>query len=162
MSDWTTLVSAEDLAAALGNDDLIVVDTRTSLTDRAASEHAYRQAHIPGARYADLDRDLSDHRKTTGGRHPWPDAADFTALSRRFKPLERATSAFVEVPAAERKGAVWLEPKLVCQVSFAERTRDGRLRHPSYKGLREDKPAREVRGDQPEDERLGHALPEVR
>ncbi|KRB08841.1 sulfurtransferase [Lysobacter sp. Root690] len=84
MSDWTTLVSAEDLAAALGNDDLIVVDTRTSLTDRAASEQAYRQAHIPGARYADLDRDLSDHRKTTGGRHPWPDAADFTATLGRW------------------------------------------------------------------------------
>ncbi|ALN85207.1 rhodanese-like domain protein [Lysobacter capsici] len=84
MSDWTTLVSAEDLAAALGDDDLIVVDTRTSLTDRAASEQAYRQAHIPGARYADLDRDLSDHRKTTGGRHPWPDAADFTATLGRW------------------------------------------------------------------------------
>lgn len=84
MSDWTTLVSAEDLAAALGNKDLIVVDTRTSLTDRAASEQAYRQAHIPGARYADLDRDLSDHRKTTGGRHPWPDAADFTATLGRW------------------------------------------------------------------------------
>jgi len=84
MSDWTTLVSAEELAAALGNDDLIFVDTRTSLTDRAASEQAYRQAHIPGARYADLDRDLSDHRKTTGGRHPWPDAADFTATLGRW------------------------------------------------------------------------------
>ncbi|MGE3528683.1 MAG: DNA ligase D, partial [Methyloceanibacter sp.] len=75
------------------------------------------------------------------------DTADFTSLSRRFKPLARATPAFAEVPAPERKGAVWLEPRLVCQVSYAERTRDGRLRHPSYKGLREDKPAREVRGE---------------
>lgn len=84
MSDWTTLVSAEDLAAALGRDDLIVIDTRTSLSDRAASEQAYRQAHIPGARYADLDRDLSDHRKPGGGRHPWPDAADFVATLGRW------------------------------------------------------------------------------
>lgn len=84
MTDWTTLVSAEDLAAGLGREDLIVIDTRTSLTDRAASENAYRQAHIPGARYADLDRDLSDHRKTGGGRHPWPDAADFTATLGRW------------------------------------------------------------------------------
>jgi bifunctional non-homologous end joining protein LigD len=50
----------------------------------------------------------------------------------------------MEVPREERKGAVWLEPKLVAQVEFAERTRDGRLRHPSFQGLREDKPAREV------------------
>ncbi|MFK3649029.1 sulfurtransferase [Lysobacter enzymogenes] len=84
MSDWTTLVSAEDLAAALGRDDLVVIDTRTSLSDRAASEQAYRQAHIPGARYADLDRDLSDHRKPGGGRHPWPDAADFVATLGRW------------------------------------------------------------------------------
>lgn len=84
MSDWTTLVSAEDLAAALGRDDLVVIDTRTSLADPAASERAYRQAHIPGARYADLDRDLSDHRKPGGGRHPWPDAADFVAALGRW------------------------------------------------------------------------------
>ncbi|MGO1071547.1 sulfurtransferase [Lysobacter sp. CA199] len=84
MTAWTTLVSAEDLAAALGREDLIAIDTRTSLTDRAASENAYRQSHIPGARYADLDRDLSDHRKTVGGRHPWPDAADFTATLGRW------------------------------------------------------------------------------
>ena len=72
------------------------------------------------------------------------DAADFDRLARKFKPLERASSPFAEVPREERKGAVWLEPKLVAQIAFTERTRDGRLRHPSFKGLREDKPAREV------------------
>ena len=65
-------------------------------------------------------------------------------LAKRFQPLERARSPFDEVPREERKGAVWLEPKLVAQIAFTERTRDGRLRHPSFKGLREDKPAREV------------------
>src|SRR6185312_10598811 len=58
------------------------------------------------------------------------DAGDFDALSRKFAPLERAASPFEEVPREERKGAVWLEPKLVAQIAFAERTRDGRLRHP--------------------------------
>ncbi len=87
------------------------------------------------------------------------DAADFRTLSRKFKSLERATPAFVEVPASERKGAVWLEPKLVCQVAYTEKTRDGLLRHPSYQGLREDKPAREVRGEQPEDEEASMAKP---
>ena len=84
MSDWTTLVSAEDLAAALGRDDLIVVDARFALNDKAAGEAAYRQAHVPGARYAHLDRDLSDHRKSGGGRHPWPEADDFTAALGRW------------------------------------------------------------------------------
>jgi len=80
------------------------------------------------------------------------DAADFDQLARRFKPLERATSSFEEVPAPERKDAVWLEPKLVCQVAYTDWTRDGRLRHPSFKGLREDKQAREVHREQPRDE----------
>jgi bifunctional non-homologous end joining protein LigD len=85
------------------------------------------------------------------------DAADLDMLTRKFAPLERTKSPFEEVPAAERKGAAWLEPKLVAQIDFTERTRDGRLRHPSYKGLREDKSAREVHRDQREDEEAGMA-----
>ena len=83
-SDWTTLVSAEALAAALGRDDLAVLDARFSLADPGAGEAAYRAAHIPGARYADLDRDLSDHRKPGAGRHPWPESADFVAALERW------------------------------------------------------------------------------
>jgi len=85
------------------------------------------------------------------------DAADFDMLARKFKPLERAASPFVEVPREERKDAVWLEPKLVAQVAYTERTRDGRLRHPSFKGLREDKPAHEVHRERNEDEEAGMA-----
>lgn len=79
MAGWTTLVQAEALADALGRSDLAIVDCRFSLADTAAGERAYRESHIPGAVYAHLDRDLSDHRKQGQGRHPWPDAADFTA-----------------------------------------------------------------------------------
>ena len=82
-TDWDALVSARALAAALGRDDLVVLDARSSLADQPGCEAAYRQAHVPGARFADLDRDLSDHRKR-GGRHPWPEAADFTAALGRW------------------------------------------------------------------------------
>lgn len=81
--NWQALVNAGELAAALGREDLVVLDARVLLTDRAAGEAMYRQSHIPGARYADLDRDLSDHGRT-GGRHPWPDAADFTETLGRW------------------------------------------------------------------------------
>ncbi len=80
------------------------------------------------------------------------DTATMTMLAKRFKPLERATPPFIDVPAIEKKGARWLEPKLVCAVNFAERTPDGRLRHPSFQGLREDKAAREVRLEESESE----------
>ncbi|MGV1014963.1 MAG: DNA ligase D, partial [Methyloceanibacter sp.] len=69
----------------------------------------------------------------------------------------RRSSPFEEVPREERKDAVWLEPKLVCQVAFTEKTRDGRLRHPSFQGLRDDKTAPEVQSDQSEDEEAGMA-----
>lgn len=85
------------------------------------------------------------------------DSGDFDSLSRKFKPLERTVSPFEEVPREEHKGAVWLEPKLVAQIAFTERTRDGRLRHPSFQGLREDKPSREVHREEAEDEEAGMA-----
>src|SRR5205823_12871874 len=49
---------------------------------------------------------------------------------------------------------VWVEPKLVCEVEFAEWTHDGRLRAPSYQGLREDKAAEEVRRERPIEEEI--------
>jgi bifunctional non-homologous end joining protein LigD len=47
-------------------------------------------------------------------------------------------------PPRELKHAHWVRPDLVAEVEFTEWTGDGRLRHPSFKGLRFDKPAREV------------------
>lgn len=79
MTGWTTLVQAETLADALGRDDLAIVDCRFALTDPNAGERAYAQSHVPGAVYAHLDRELSNHGKQEQGRHPWPEAADFTA-----------------------------------------------------------------------------------
>src|SRR3546814_17364341 len=77
---WQTLVNPGELAAALGRADLVVLDARVSLADRTLGEADYRQSHIPGARFAELDRDLSVHRKS-GGCHPWPGADDFTATA---------------------------------------------------------------------------------
>jgi bifunctional non-homologous end joining protein LigD len=60
-------------------------------------------------------------------------------LQRRLKPLRRDTSVFATpVPREFARHAVWVEPELVCSVEFGEWTRDGRMRHPSYKGLRDD------------------------
>ena len=79
MAGWNTLVQAETLSIALGRPDLVLVDCRFNLTSPGAGESAFHQSHLPGAVYAHLDRDLSDHRKQGEGRHPWPEAADFTA-----------------------------------------------------------------------------------
>jgi bifunctional non-homologous end joining protein LigD len=70
----------------------------------------------------------------------------------KLRPLRRDTPPFREVPKMPkvRKGdVIWVEPKLVAEVEFAEWTHDGRLRAPSYQGLREDKRAEEVRRELP-------------
>jgi bifunctional non-homologous end joining protein LigD len=66
-------------------------------------------------------------------------------LVAKLSKRSRAGSPFVDVPRAEARGAMWTEPRMVVEVEFTEWTRDGYVRHPSFQGVREDKPAREVR-----------------
>ena len=75
------------------------------------------------------------------------DAAELRALRERLEALRREGSPF-EGRQPER-GAIFAEPELVCEVEFSEWTRAGTLRHPSYKGLRDDKPARDVVREEP-------------
>ena len=63
-------------------------------------------------------------------------------LAARLEPLRTPTSPFAD--AVREPGATWVEPRLVAQVAFTEWTREGRLRHPRFLGLRDDKPADEV------------------
>jgi bifunctional non-homologous end joining protein LigD len=73
-------------------------------------------------------------------------------LLAKLEPLRRETAPFPAAPkmAKVRKGdVVWVEPKLVCEVEFLEWTHDGHLRAPSFQGLRDDKPARAVRREEP-------------
>lgn len=64
-------------------------------------------------------------------------------LAARMKKLERDESPFEGKPPL-RKNVHWIAPELVAQVGFSEWTRDGRLRHPRFLGLRDDKQANEV------------------
>jgi bifunctional non-homologous end joining protein LigD len=69
-------------------------------------------------------------------------------LSERLAPLERPDPPFaVPVPREHARDAHWVEPLLVGEVQYAEVTGDGRLRHPSWRGLRPDRDPAEVRHD---------------
>jgi len=61
--------------------------------------------------------------------------ATLRRLQARLDPLVRATPVVTDPP---REASVWVEPVLVVDVAFTEWTSDGRLRHPSYKGVRDD------------------------
>jgi bifunctional non-homologous end joining protein LigD len=64
-------------------------------------------------------------------------------------PLEQRAAPFRSLPSAVRRGARFVRPELVIAVKFSEWTPDGVMRHPSYQGLREDKPAAEVVREKP-------------
>ncbi len=66
-------------------------------------------------------------------------------LRSRLNSLERDSAPFINPPkGAEARGVHWVEPRLVGAVAFTEWTTDNLLRHPSFQGLREDKPAKQV------------------
>ncbi len=71
--------------------------------------------------------------------------ATLRMLGQRLAPLRRPGSPFDgPVPAEHARGAVWVEPRLVAEVAFDSWTRAGRMRAPSYRGLRDDKDPADV------------------
>lgn len=71
-------------------------------------------------------------------------------LYARLSKRRRQSSPFEHNTPDEGEGIHWVTPDLVCEVGFTEWTRDGRLRHPRFLGLREDKKASEVRRERPD------------
>ncbi|MEZ0312383.1 MAG: DNA ligase D [Myxococcota bacterium] len=79
------------------------------------------------------------------------DERTLEALYKRMKKLERDEPAFVNPPTgAEARGVHWLTPSLVAEVQFSEWTREGTIRQSVFQGLREDKPADEVKRERAE------------
>ena len=76
------------------------------------------------------------------------DRALLRSLHEKLRGLERATPPF-KTDGLPRKGAHWVEPRLVAQVGFAEWTGDGKLRHPRFLGLRTDKSPKDVVRERP-------------
>ena len=79
------LISAEDLAVCLKDPAVRILDARFSLADADAGRAAYAHGHIAGARYLDLDRDLSGTKTDPRlGRHPLPSEAHWQAVLERL------------------------------------------------------------------------------
>ncbi|WP_242692020.1 DNA ligase D [Aridibaculum aurantiacum] len=76
------------------------------------------------------------------------------AILQKLKPLETPKCPFVVMPEFNKPSrfrpnppkadVTWVKPEVVCEISYRQRTKDGAIRHPSFKGLREDKSASEV------------------
>jgi bifunctional non-homologous end joining protein LigD len=70
-------------------------------------------------------------------------------LQKRLLKLRQADSPFASIPQGAGKDAIWVKPQLVGEVAFATWTADKLVRQASFQGLREDKPAAEVRREVP-------------
>jgi bifunctional non-homologous end joining protein LigD len=76
-------------------------------------------------------------------------------LLKKMKPLETAKCPFKTIPDYNKPSrfrpnppkaeVTWVKPQLVCEISYRELTKDGAIRHPSFKGLREDKNAKDAK-----------------
>ncbi|MGE5450238.1 MAG: sulfurtransferase [Acidobacteriota bacterium] len=89
------LISVAQLADRLAHPQegapIVVVDCRFNLADTQAGQTAWQRAHIPGARHADLDEDLSGAQTGRNGRHPLPDASTFAQTLQRWGIGEQTT-----------------------------------------------------------------------
>jgi len=81
---FTTLIDTQSVADRLTDPDLAVVDCQFDLHNAPWGEEQYLSAHVPGAVYADLNRDLAGTKTGANGRHPLPDPADLAATFGRL------------------------------------------------------------------------------
>src|SRR5262245_47544115 len=82
---YTTLISADDLKTLMARPESpVVLDANFDLADTGAGERAYGQAHLPGALYVHLDRDLSAPKTGRNGRHPLPSRETFATTVGRL------------------------------------------------------------------------------
>jgi thiosulfate/3-mercaptopyruvate sulfurtransferase len=95
---FKTLIDPQTLAAHLDDPSWVIVDTHFDLGDPSQGGRQFLEEHIPGARYAHLDRDLSGEKTGTNGRHPLPTAAQ---MRERFGALGIAPGKQVVVYDAD-------------------------------------------------------------
>ena len=131
---FTTLIGTSDLAARLDDPSVAIVDVRHDLAqpdDWGMSQ--FRLGHIPGARFAHLDRDLSAAKSGRNGRHPLPESAACAAVFGRL-----GIDATKQVVAYDQGNGVyaarlwWMlrllghDAVAVLDGGFAQWTREGR------------------------------------
>ena len=76
---YTTLIETEQLAESLLDPNTRILDCRFDVKNPPAGEVAWRQNHIPGARYVNLDTDMASVPHQESGRHPLPSVDAFKA-----------------------------------------------------------------------------------
>lgn len=108
------LISVDELAGLVAQGDVLIVDCRKELSSPDSGHDAWATAHIPGAVYADLDRELSDLSKRGLGRHPLPEEEAFSkVLSAWGWTPDRPVVAYDDAGGALAAARLWWMLRLV-------------------------------------------------
>ena len=99
---YTALVDTEALAQHFADPDWLIVDCRFDLAQPSWGEAQYRAAHVPGAIYAHLERDLSGTKTGRNGRHPLPAPQDFEMTLQRW-----GVEADMQIVAYDQANGMW-------------------------------------------------------
>src|SRR5271155_1328677 len=106
---FSTLIEATALHDLVRKPGVAVIDCRFDLANPDAGRSAYLAGHIPGARYADLNRDLSAPITASSGRHPLPSPRDLVATLQRLEiGPDSQVIAYDDSAAAFAARAWWL------------------------------------------------------
>lgn len=103
----SNVVEVEWLARHLDDPSVAVVDCRFEYTNLDAGRAAYAQAHIPGAVYLDLERDLSGPKGPHGGRHPLPPLEQFSRTLAAVGVDESVTVVAYDMPQSGVAPRLW-------------------------------------------------------
>lgn len=104
---YTTLVSANTLSDHLNDPNWLIFDCRFSLAEPEAGHRAYRQHHIPGARFADLNQDLSSPIRDYTGRHPLPNFRELAAKLTKWGIESRSQLVVYDDACGAFAGRMW-------------------------------------------------------
>ncbi len=107
--NYTTLISAADLAKHLRDPELVIFDCRHDLVKPGSGARAYAEGHVPEARFADTDRDLAGPKNGQNGRHPLPEANVFTEwLGRNGADSSKQVIAYDNVGSSSAARLWWM------------------------------------------------------
>ena len=101
------LVSTAELSQQLPDSKWVIFDCRHDLMDAGKGERVYREGHISGAHFANLDIDLSGEKNGKNGRHPLPSPAAFTAFLARHGVTNTSTIVAYDDVGGQFASRLW-------------------------------------------------------
>ncbi|PKN97193.1 MAG: sulfurtransferase, partial [Chloroflexi bacterium HGW-Chloroflexi-5] len=108
---FNTLISTTELAEHLHDPNWVVIDCRFDLADKEWGAQEYAALHIPGAVYADLEKDICGPITPISGRHPLPENKDFISAMQRFGVNNDSQVVVYDATGGGMAGRLWWQLK---------------------------------------------------